>query len=328
MRVLWTHNFSPASPNSLVFISDLADAVRARGLDLHIEYLGNLRSASGVISARRRIQGMSRHFDVVHAQYSSACAVATAAAPLPKIVSVRGNDWNLHSDSIGFHYFHTRLARAMTRWALPRFDCVLAVSNRMADELRRFARRIEAVPSPIDLARFRPGDRAQARAALGAPDCGRKWVLFNALRLDDPIKRYPLAKAVIEIANARHGNVVLRVANGLRHDQLPLELVACDAILCTSETEGWPNSVKEALACDVPFVTTDVSDLGDIARSEPSCRVCPADAETLATNLLEVLALPRPSNLRRHVGGMSLDATCTRLISIYRDAVSGSAAAA
>jgi glycosyltransferase involved in cell wall biosynthesis len=121
---------------------------------------------------------------------------------------------------------------------------------------------------------------------------------------------------------------VLRVANGLRHDQLPLELVACDAILCTSETEGWPNSIKEALACDVPFVTTDVSDLGDIARSEPSCRVCPADAETLATNLLEVLALPRPSNLRRHVGGMSLDATCTRLISIYRDAVSASAAAA
>jgi glycosyltransferase involved in cell wall biosynthesis len=320
MRVLWTHNFDPDKPNSQVFMNIAAAGVRARGVDLQLEYLGNLRTPGNFLAARRRVRDLAESFDLVHAQYGSACGLATAAVEgRPKALSIRGNDWSVHSDSVGFYYWHTRLARGMTRLALGRYDCLLSVSNRMARELRRASpgARVETFPSPIDLARFVPRDRAEARAELGFPGNTETWILFNALKLDDPIKRYPLAQAAVELASARRAGLRLRVASDLPHAVLPLFAAACDLILCTSETEGWPNSVKEALACNVPFVATDISDLREIAEQEPSCRVCEADAVSLADGICEALEVTGPRDLRRHVVGMGLDVGSDRLVGIY-----------
>jgi glycosyltransferase involved in cell wall biosynthesis len=295
VRVLWTHNFPPDNPNSLVFVSATATALTSRGITLHLEYLGNLRSVTGLNNARRHVRRLSRRFDIVHAQYGSACAVATASAEAPRIVSIRGNDWNKHSDSLNFHYAHTRLARAMTRWALKRYDHVISESKRMTADLARLSRHVTLLPAPIDLARFHPRDRADARAELGFPGCRKRWVLFNSQRLDDPVKRFPLANAAFDIANAAlDGTLRFRVAHDIPHERLPVEVAACDVILCTSETEGWPNCIKEALACNVPFVSTDVSDLVDIATVESSCRICAPNAVELAAALTDVLSQPSP----------------------------------
>jgi glycosyltransferase involved in cell wall biosynthesis len=326
MRVLWTHNFDPAVPNSQVFMNIAAAGVRSRGVDLHCEYLGNLRSVRNLAAARKRVRTIAGDFDLVHAQYGSACGFATMAArETPKVLSVRGNDWNVHDDSFGFHYVHTRLARWMTRRAIPRYDAILTVSRRVGADVQRFApgARIVAMPSPIDLSRFVPRDKAEARRLLGFPDAaGEHWVLFNALSLKDPIKRFPLAKQAFDLANARCGNLRLRIATDLPHEALPLFAAACDVILCTSETEGWPNCVKEALACNVPFVSTDVSDLGDIAAEEPACRVSSDDPEVLARHLCEVLSSAPPKDLRRHVAAMDLEASSTRLVEVYQDVLS------
>jgi len=294
--------------------------LRARGVELRFEYLGNLRSITNLMSARTRLRRLEADFDLVHAQYGSACALATAAMDgLPKVLSVRGNDWNVHNGSIGFHYFHTRLARRMTRWSVGHYDCVLTASRRVASEVKRFSphSKVLAMPSPIDLRRFVPSDKKEARALLDFPDCKERWVLFNALSLDDPIKRFALAKEAFDLANAKCGNLRLRVATDLPHARVPLFTAACDVILCTSETEGWPNCVKEALACNVPFVSTDVSDLKDIARQEATCRICPADPVVLADNICDVLASQREPDVRRHVADMSLDLVSDRLVNIY-----------
>lgn len=326
MRVLWTHNFDPASPGSQVFMNVAASGLRSRGIQLHCEYLGNLRSLRNLRAARHRVRQMARDFDVVHAQYGSACGLATSAMPgIPKVVSIRGNDWNLHSSSIDFDYFHTRLARWMTRRALPRYDLVLTVSRRVAADVQRSMPGVRTVPLPsaIDLERFVPRDKSDARKLLGFPGDTRRWVLFNALNLDDRIKRFDLAKRAFELANARCGNLRLCMATGMTHDEVALLVSACDVILCTSETEGWPNSVKEALACNVPFVATDVSDLRDIASVEPSCRVCADDPAILAEQICEVVALPEVGDLRKHVVPMSLGASSDRLISLYESLVVG-----
>ena len=181
---------------------------------------------------------------------------------------------------------------------------------------------VATLPSPIDLERFVPRDKQEARALLGFPNNTEKWVLFNSLILDNPVKRLTLAKRAFELANSRCGNLRFRVANELPHAAVPLFTAACDLILCTSETEGWPNSVKEALACNVPFVSTDVSDLADIAQQDGTCRICPPDAQAIAQGICDALACPEPPNVRRHVARMSLDATSDRLIAIYDSVIS------
>ena len=320
MRVLWTHNFDPSKPNSQVFMNIAAEGLRSCGINLECEYLGNLRSVKNLESARRRLPRFARDFDVVHAQYGSACAFATAAVDgVPKVLSIRGNDWNVHDGALGFYYFHTRAARWMTRRSLPRFDAIVTVSNRVAKDVKAFApgAAVVSIPSPVDVRKFVPRDKREARAQLGFADSTERWVLFNALSLEDPIKRYRLAKQVFDLANARCGNLRLRIATNLPHSEVPLLTAACDVILCTSETEGWPNCVKEALACNVPFVSTDVSDLRDIADVEPSCRVCVDDPEILAENLCEVANRNEAVNVRKYVEPMSVDALSAKLISVY-----------
>ena len=325
MRVLWTHNFDPKDPSKGSFMHTTAEGLRARGVDLRLEYLGNLRSPMQVLRARTRVRQLASQFDLVHAQFGSACALATAAAEgVPKLLTVRGNDWATHDATIGFLYFHTRVAASLTRRAISSFDGIIAVSRRLATQITGLSpgALVVVLPSSVDLSVFSPKDREMARAQFGHPQSREKWVLFNSVDLKNPIKRFYLAQKAFEIAQARHGNLRLRLATKLPRDQMALFVAACDLILCTSETEGWPNSIKEALACNVPFVATDVSDLRDIAAVEPSCRVCAADAEVIASNICEVLSMKAPHDLRRHVAWMSVDSIAEQMLATYEAVLS------
>jgi len=325
MRVLWTHNFNPAKLNAGVFMFTAAEGLRALGVDVQLEYLGNLRSPVNILKAQKHVKKISKDFDLVHAQYGSGCAIATSTVKgSPKALSLRGSDWNVHNASFSFLYWHTRLAKLMTRLAVKKYDLVIAVSNRMVLDLQRNFPTVRsiALPSPINLDIFVPVDKERARALLGFPNNNEKWILFTSLNGDNPIKRYSLARQAVDLANAKLGNIRMRVASGLPHSELPLFVAACDLILCTSDNEGWPNSIKEALACNVPFVSTDVSDLRNIADKEPTCRICPPDAAVLAENICHVLSTHSAENLRRHVIEMDVRTISQRLLDIYIDLLS------
>jgi teichuronic acid biosynthesis glycosyltransferase TuaC len=321
MRVLWTHNFDPRAVNRGTFMKVFAEGVRALGVELDLHYLGNLRHPVNLLRARAEVSRLGARYDLVHAQFGSACAVATAGVTgVPKLVSLRGSDWYrwLRLDWEGLH---SAMAVGMSRGVLRHFDAVVGMSERMKTEVSGAypKLRVVSLPDPIDLGSFMPLERRAARAAIGFPDDQDRWVLFTTVSTSNPIKRLGLARRAVEIANRRLGCVSLRVATGLRHDQMPPFVAGCDVVLCTSEHEGWPNSVKEALACNIPFVATDVSDLRRISSVEPSCRVCAADPEELAAHLCEVLQSPAPVNLRQHVAEMELEVTSRRLVALYQD---------
>jgi glycosyltransferase involved in cell wall biosynthesis len=109
----------------------------------------------------------------------------------------------------------------------------------------------------------------------------------------------------------------LRVASGIAPEDMPAFVDACDVVLCTSTHEGWPNSIKEALACGVPFVSTDVSDLAEVARAHPVCRVCEPDPVALGNALCDVLNSPIDPNLPSSVAQMAIPVISRRLAGAY-----------
>lgn len=297
-----------------------AQGLRALGVDVQLEYLGNLRSPLNILAARRRVRARARGFDVVHAQYGSACALVTAGVEdRPTAVTIRGNDWNLHQASLHWLWAHTRLARWTTEIVLGFNPVVTAVSRRIAAEvLERFpALTVAVIPAAIDLNRWIP------RSTPMATQRQAPRVLFTASNPRDPIKGYSLFERTIRRAKERIPSLVTVVATGVAHEDMPTLVASCDVVLCTSETEGWPNSIKEALACNVPFVSTDVSDLAAIAGyEETTCRVCPSDHIALSDALCAVLSGPPPSDLRRHVADMDLKPTAARLVAAYKKMLS------
>lgn len=291
-----------------------ARGLSALGVDVQRARLGNLRNPATKIGARRRVRDLARTADGVHTQFGSACALATRGCGAPAVVSIRGNDWNVHSETLHPLWIHTRFARVMSRAALGGFCVAVCVSRRIADEVAREVgpgTDVVVLPSPIDLNVW-PECTGPRRS--GRPP---HRVLFTACNPNDPIKRVRLLEAALAIAESRIGPIELVRATDIDHAAMPALVSSCDAVACTSETEGWPNFVKEALACGVSFVDTDVSDLRSIADAELSCRIADASPESIAEALCAVLSVERVPNLRRHVEPMGLEAVSRRLLSIY-----------
>jgi glycosyltransferase involved in cell wall biosynthesis len=207
-----------------------------------------------------------------------------------------------------------------TRMALRHYDLAICMSHRVDAEVQAsFPRlRTEVLPDPIDLAEFVPHSRSESRRILGLPNDGCRYVVFGSAAAHNPLKRKWLAEAAVAVAQRTIPNLRLLLATGYPHRMMPTVLSAADVAICTSTTEGWPNFIKEALACNVPFVATDVSDLRLIAEAEPRCRIAADNPEDLGRALCEVLEAPVTGDLRRHVAQMATERHAAALLEIYR----------
>lgn len=173
------------------------------------------------------------------------------------------------------------------------------------------------LPQGVDRDRFHPRDRDQARDELGWPK-DRTIVLF-AGRAESPEKRLWLAEEAMELATAQIPNLELRVAAGVPPSQMPLHYAAADCLLHTSVSEGSPNVVKEALACNLPVVATPSGDVLELLHGVDACAVCEPAPTSIANSLIEVLGLRRGSNGRERTMHLGIDVIAQRTIESYRE---------
>jgi glycosyltransferase involved in cell wall biosynthesis len=251
-------------------------------------------------------------YDVIHANYGLTAPAALAQPNAPVVITLWGSD--VHG-AVG------RVSRLCARVA----DAVIVMSEEMAAKLEVDC---HVIPHGIDLRTFRPFSTRAAREAVGWRQDARH-VLFP-YPTGRPVKNFPRAQRVVERVRERWRGrgggestaeeIELQTISGVPHDRMPLYLNAADALLLTSKSEGSPNSVKEALACNLPVVATDV---GDVSRRldgvEPST-VATSDEE-LVEGLLAVLEHGGPSNGRETVQSLSLQRMGERIRRVYQSVV-------
>jgi glycosyltransferase involved in cell wall biosynthesis len=97
---------------------------------------------------------------------------------------------------------------------------------------------------------------------------------------------------------------------------MPSYLNAADALLLTSKREGSPNTVKEAMACNVPVVATDVGDVRQRLEGVTGSYVCQTDEE-LVEALACVLECEEESNGRDTIRDLSVEGMGTEIKRIY-----------
>jgi len=86
----------------------------------------------------------------------------------------------------------------------------------------------------------------------------------------------------------------------------------------TSEAEGSPNVVKEAMACNVPVVATAVGDVPEIIGGTQGCEVCSLDPDDVARKLEAALLFGGRTRGREAVAHLELDAIARRIEDVYR----------
>ncbi len=113
----------------------------------------------------------------------------------------------------------------------------------------------------------------------------------------------------------------MQAVHGVDHDTVPDYMNAADALLLTSRSEGSPNSVKEALACNTPVVSVDVGDVSErLAGVSPS--LVSDDDSDLIDELVSILESDIEPNGREAAREVSVERTADQMIDVY-ERVSG-----
>jgi glycosyltransferase involved in cell wall biosynthesis len=169
---------------------------------------------------------------------------------------------------------------------------------------------------------FQPRPRHEARECLGwTPD--EDVVLFYQGR--NPVtKRIDRALETIERARQIHGPIRLEILDGsVDPARVPIYLSAADCLLCTSDSEGSPAIVKEAMACNLPVVSVDVGDVKYCLSGVDNCFITPRDPAQLANGLITVLRSRRRSDGRLFLSDATSDASRERYLDVYRAVLAG-----
>jgi teichuronic acid biosynthesis glycosyltransferase TuaC len=234
---MWPSASEPARGS---FVRDQVAALQATpGVDVEVFAFpprGYARAARDLLRRYRR-----ERFDVVHAHFGLSAWPALAVRHATRVVTLHGTDLR-----------HPR-SRRITSAALPRYDLVAAVSPELALEVPGAGakRRVAVLPCGVDLDRFVPIERGEARARLNLEREGR-YVLLPA----DPARPAKRPDRARELADANGAKLL---ALGRVHPfEVPYWVNAANAVLVPSDHEGFGLAALEALACDVPVLATPV----------------------------------------------------------------------
>lgn len=308
MRVLVVTNFEPdeEAPQRGRWVRDQVDEVRRRGIEVDLFSFPPGRGE--YLPATKRLRALLRRerFDLVHAHYGLPGWVAKLAGARPLIVTFHGTD--VRHEIVG------TLSRRLA-W---RVDLVAAVSRALFDpEDGRPG--LPAVPGSAvlpcgpDLARFEPIPRATARRQLGL-DPEQRFLFFPA-NPARPEKRHDRAAELAAACGAE-----LRSGGSIEPEQMPLWLNAANAVLVSSDYEGFGMAAVEALACGVPVLSTPVGVAPYALSGIAGCLCAPFELaawSAVARRHLEA-ADPRVEGSAR-ADSLSAARMAERVIAAYRD---------
>jgi teichuronic acid biosynthesis glycosyltransferase TuaC len=261
VRVLVVTSLYPTRehPERGRFVADQVESLRRLdGVEVEV-FRFEPGGASFVTAARelRRAHGRDR-FDVVHAHHGlGGWTARSLGRKAPLVVTFHGTDLE--------HRVVGRMSQLLARLAaLPATVSTNLARRRLPGAGRD--QRVAVLPVGIDLDRFRPLERREARTQLGLDPDGR-YLLFPS----DPArpeKRHDRAAALAQTVGAE-----LLAYGQVEPERVPLYINAASAMVITSEREGFGLAALEALACEVPVASTNVG-IAPIALSGIDGTLC------------------------------------------------------
>lgn len=278
---------------------------RAESEPSAVEYFlikGNYLKAVGALKAK------IREFkpDIVHAHYGLSAITAELQGLVPVVTTFHNGETlnpmvNFMSSLMSLRAMH-----------------VIYVAQHIRDLSYFKARNYSIIPCGVNMDECVVMDKAKARKQLNW-DAKKKYILFGGA-FDNLRKNYALLKEAVDILNLNFetlnpkSHIEIVEMRGLSREQCVLRMNACDLFALPSHSEGSPQALKEAMACNCPCLATDIADVRELFGDE-NC------GEIIETSGREpghwILRNPRKTHERWDADEKSLD----EMVQLLNDAL-------
>lgn len=296
------------------FIKSQGESLIEAGVE--IEYF--VVSRKGFIGYTQAIIKLNRYLkkspvNLIHAHYALCGWVAywVKTKRNPLVLSYMGSD--ILPVNSGKGVAKAILTRA-NRFLQKKVDHVIVKSENLKNVLN-VKSNLSVIPNGVNINQFKPFSREECRRRLGFEN-DKKIVLFLG-DTQDYNKNYKLVIDAIHLLPK--GNMILVSPFPVDPDQVPFYINAADVFILSSFSEGSPNVLKEAMACNCPIVATDVGDVRWIMSGVKGCFMTSYSPEDMAINIKLALDFDKKTIGRERIMKLGLDsgAIAKRIISVY-----------
>ncbi|MDR3704393.1 MAG: glycosyltransferase [Paludibacteraceae bacterium] len=293
--VVCSYNAGSIAP----FIVEQAEALIDRGFEIDYFTIQKKGITGYLLSRKKLLQKINSYTpDIIHAHYGLSGLLANLQHKVPVVTTYHGSDIN-NPKARFFSFIAIKLSK---------FN--IFVSQKLID-IAKPKGKYTYLPCGIDLSLFQPKSKMEARKKLNL-DVQKKYILFSGT-FSNTVKNYPLAKQAVETLQA----VELLELNRYARWQVALLMNAVDVVLMTSFTEGSPQFIKEAMACNCPIVSTDVGDVKEVIGSTTGCYITSFDATDVTDKLRQALVFNSRTSGRSEVLRFDNKLIVEKIIEVY-----------
>jgi glycosyltransferase involved in cell wall biosynthesis len=291
------------------FVTEQAEDTRKLGVE--IEYYGIVGNGLiGYLKNRGKLLRKIKEFspDIIHAHYGLSGALAVLQRKTPVVTT--------------FHNGETlsKLTNLLSSFASLFATYRIYVAQHIYD-LCYFTKKTNytILPCGVDI-NFDILDNALARKELGF-EHDKKYILFGGA-FSNLRKNYPLLKQAVELLQPKGIEVI--EMRGLNREQITKLMCACDVFALPTKSEGSPQALKEAMACNCPIVATDIADIKFLLGNIKGHYICSFEAKDVADKLQSAFAIKSRTEGRKRIIELGLDAetVAEKVVSIYQKVLS------
>ncbi len=289
------------------FVTEQANALIQLGVE--IDYftiigkglLGYLRN----LSALKNKIGVFKP-DLIHAHYGLSGALAVLQREIPVVITFHNGETLTRSSNL-----ISSLASLFSTYNI-------YVAQHIYDKcFFKQTSNYSILPCGIDLGNINIVDKEAAISQMKL-DTAKKHILFGGA-FENLRKNYPLVKKALVLLNRDDINVI--EMKGLNRDQINKLMSACDLFILPTKSEGSPQALKEAMACNCPIVATDVADIKYLTEGVSGCYITSFDPQDVADKIVDALKFGQRTEGRTRIIQLGLDevTVAKRLLRIYKE---------
>ncbi len=302
MKVLFVSSGNSKSGISPI-VKNQGESLKKEGVELEyftIKGKGLKGYFKGIFELKKHLK--TKEYDIIHAHYWLSGITAAFAGAKPLVVSLMGDDVKasgLFRIIVSFFYY--------LFW-----DKTIVKSK---DMYKTFGKKnVAIIPNGVDLEKFRPIEKKFALEVTGWDET-KRHILFTS-NPKRSVKNFSLAKEAFDLI--KDDSLELHYLVNIPNEKVPFFYNSADVIVMTSLWEGSPNAIKEAMACNIPIVSTDVGDVKDVIANTKGCYISSYDPKEFADSIKKALLFNNRTNGREKIRALSSENIAKKIIALYK----------